>query len=113
MCAFSMMYFQDPSLLQFQRRMEDAQETSNLETLFKVHSIPRAFHTIKWRLILEGGLSRASLVEIARLDGSGVTGGSPFTHFFKSSLYAPFLAAHYATGLTRLTFQTGSGSNRG
>jgi hypothetical protein len=41
MCAFSMMYFQDPSLLQFQRRMEDAKETSNLETLFKVHSIPK------------------------------------------------------------------------
>lgn len=41
MCSFAAMYFQDPSLLQFQRRMEDAEETSNLKTLFKVDSIPK------------------------------------------------------------------------
>ena len=41
MCSFAAMYFQDPSLLQFQRRMEDAKETSNLKTLFKVDSIPK------------------------------------------------------------------------
>jgi len=41
MCAFSMMYFQDPSLLQFQKRMEEAKQTSNMKTLFQVQSIPR------------------------------------------------------------------------
>jgi hypothetical protein len=40
MCAFATMYFQDPSLLQFQRRMEDARQTSNLKSLFYVDSIP-------------------------------------------------------------------------
>jgi len=40
MCAFAMMYFQDPSLLQFQRRMEDAKETSNMKGLFRIDSIP-------------------------------------------------------------------------
>lgn len=40
MCAFATMYFQDPSLLQFQRRMEDARQTSNLKGLFHVDSIP-------------------------------------------------------------------------
>lgn len=41
MCAFATMYFQDPSLLQFQKRMGDARETSNLKSLFHVDSIPR------------------------------------------------------------------------
>lgn len=40
MCGFATMYFQDPSLLQFQRRMEDAKETSNMKSLFHVDSIP-------------------------------------------------------------------------
>ena len=40
-CAFATMYFQDPSLLQFQRRMEDAKETSNLKSIFGVDSIPK------------------------------------------------------------------------
>lgn len=41
MCAFAVMYFQDPSLLQFQRRMEDARQTSNMKNLFGVDSIPQ------------------------------------------------------------------------
>ena len=41
MSAFAMMFFQDPSLLQFQKRMEDARQTSNLKTLFGVSSVPR------------------------------------------------------------------------
>jgi hypothetical protein len=41
MCSFATMYFQDPSLLQFQRRMEDARETSNMKSLFDVDSIPK------------------------------------------------------------------------
>lgn len=40
MCAFATVYFQDPSLLQFQRRMEDARQTSNMKTLFCVDTIP-------------------------------------------------------------------------
>lgn len=34
------MYFQDPSLAQFQQRLEQARGTSNLHTLFGVESIP-------------------------------------------------------------------------
>ena len=41
MSAFAMMFFQDPSLLQFQRRMEDEAHKNNLKTLFHVESIPK------------------------------------------------------------------------
>ncbi len=41
MSAFAMMFFQDPSLLQFQKRMEDERHTSNLRTLFQVVSVPK------------------------------------------------------------------------
>lgn len=41
MSGFAMMYFQDPSLLQFQERMQAAQHANNLKALFKVDSIPK------------------------------------------------------------------------
>ncbi len=41
MSAFAMMFFQDPSLLQFQRRMEEEGRSNNLKTLFRVESIPK------------------------------------------------------------------------
>ncbi len=41
MSAFACMYFQDPSLLQFQARMKQASNKSNLETLFHVKNIPK------------------------------------------------------------------------
>ncbi len=40
--AFAMMYFQDPSMLEFQTRLQDSLHTNNLKTLFDVHSIPKA-----------------------------------------------------------------------
>jgi hypothetical protein len=40
MSGFAMMFFQDPSLLQFQQRMEDEAHMNNLTTLFQVQSIP-------------------------------------------------------------------------
>jgi hypothetical protein len=40
MSAFAMMFFQDPSFLQFQQRMEDEVHVNNLKTLFHVESIP-------------------------------------------------------------------------
>jgi len=40
MSAFAMMFFQDPSLLQFQKRLEEEIHTSNLKTLFQVSSVP-------------------------------------------------------------------------
>ena len=40
MSGFAMMYFQDPSLLAFQRRMQQAMQKSNLQTLFAVKDIP-------------------------------------------------------------------------
>jgi hypothetical protein len=40
MSALAMMYFQDPSLLSFQRRMQDSMQCNNLKTMFGVNSIP-------------------------------------------------------------------------
>jgi len=40
MCGFACMYFQDPSLLQFQKQLEDEQNRNNLTTLFDVNVIP-------------------------------------------------------------------------
>lgn len=40
MSALAMMFFQDPSLLAFQRRMQDRMHCSNLKTMFAVKAIP-------------------------------------------------------------------------
>src|SRR5690349_21634731 len=40
MAAFACMYFQDPSLVQFQQRLQDALYRNNLMTLFDVQAIP-------------------------------------------------------------------------
>lgn len=41
MSGFACMYFQDPSLLQFQKRMQEEQHSNNLKTLFGVTEIPK------------------------------------------------------------------------
>lgn len=41
MSAFAMMFFQDPSLLEFQRRMQETINRNNLKTMFNVDSIPK------------------------------------------------------------------------
>ncbi len=41
MSAFACMYFQDPSLAQFQKRMKEAKGKSNLQTIFDVKNIPK------------------------------------------------------------------------
>jgi len=41
MSGLAMMFFQDPSLLQFQKRMEEVKQTSNLKSLFSVSSVPK------------------------------------------------------------------------
>src|SRR3990172_3634418 len=41
MSGFAMMFFQDRSLLQFQRRLEDEIQQNNLRTLFNVEAIPK------------------------------------------------------------------------
>jgi len=41
MSAFACMHFQDPSLLQFQKRLEEEQNRNNLKTLFDVEDIPQ------------------------------------------------------------------------
>ena len=40
MPGFACMFFQDPSILQFQKRMEDERKRSNMQTLFGVERIP-------------------------------------------------------------------------
>jgi len=41
MSGFACMYFQDPSLAEFQRHLEEEQHQNNLRTLFGVESIPK------------------------------------------------------------------------
>ena len=41
MSAFAMMFFQDPSLLQFQRRLQQSINRNNLKTVFNVSAIPK------------------------------------------------------------------------
>jgi hypothetical protein len=41
MSAFAMMFFQDPSLLAFQQRMQEKIQNSNLRTVFNVRNIPK------------------------------------------------------------------------
>src|SRR3990172_7613491 len=41
MSGFACMYFQDPSILQFQERMEKTLHRNNLSTLFGVKDIPK------------------------------------------------------------------------
>lgn len=41
MSGFAMMYFQDPSLLTFQRRMQEVNQRNNLKTIFNVKDIPK------------------------------------------------------------------------
>src|SRR3990167_10574114 len=42
MSGFACMYFQDPSLLQFQKRLEKKHHKSNLQTLFGIKKIPES-----------------------------------------------------------------------
>jgi len=41
MSGFAMMFFQDPSILEFQRRLEEKSRFSNLSTVFQVKSVPK------------------------------------------------------------------------
>jgi hypothetical protein len=40
MSALAMMFFQDPSVLSFQRRMQDRMQSCNLKTMFGINNIP-------------------------------------------------------------------------
>jgi hypothetical protein len=40
--AFAMMFFQDPSILAFQKRLQDKQQLNNLKTMFSVSAIPKS-----------------------------------------------------------------------
>src|SRR5215510_5241401 len=40
MSGFALMFFQHPSLLQFQRAMERKRQRCNLQTIFGVHEVP-------------------------------------------------------------------------
>ncbi len=39
--ALAMMYFQDASMLEFQRRLQEQIQKNNLQTLFQVETIPK------------------------------------------------------------------------
>ncbi len=42
MSGFACMFFQDPSLLQFQQRLEEAKHRNNLHTVFGIHNTPES-----------------------------------------------------------------------
>ncbi len=42
MSAFAMMFFQDPSMLEFQTRLQEKQNLNNLKTLFHVDNVPKS-----------------------------------------------------------------------
>lgn len=42
MSAFAMMFFQDPSMLEFQRKLQNMRNSNNLKTIFDVKSIPKS-----------------------------------------------------------------------
>ncbi len=42
MSSFAMMFFQDPSMLEFQTRLEEKHNLNNLKTLFNVDNIPKS-----------------------------------------------------------------------
>jgi len=39
--ALAMMFFQDPSMFEFQKRLEEASQLNKLRTMFKVTTIPK------------------------------------------------------------------------
>ena len=41
MSGFAMMFFQDPSILEFQRRLEEQSQFSNLSRVFQIKSVPK------------------------------------------------------------------------
>ncbi len=41
MSAFAMMFFQDPSILNFQKRLQEKSHFSNLSAVFQVQSVPK------------------------------------------------------------------------
>src|SRR5262245_48330990 len=51
MSGFAMMFFQHPSLLEFQRKMQQRRGRCNLETIFGVHEVPS---DTQMREILDG-----------------------------------------------------------
>jgi len=46
MSGFACMYFQDPSLVQFQQRMQEHENRNNLRTLFAVETIPKGLKCV-------------------------------------------------------------------
>mgnify|MGYP003386854141 CR=1 FL=1 len=53
MSGFACMFFQDPSLLQFQKRLEDEKHRNNLHTLFGIHETPES---TQMRTVIESSL---------------------------------------------------------
>ena len=71
MSAFAMLFFQHPSLLEYQRRMQKRTGRSNLERVFQVEEIPS---DTQMREILDGVPHRALATRVApdlRTDAAG------------------------------------------
>jgi hypothetical protein len=92
MSAFAMMYFQDPSLLQFQKSLEDEAHTNNLKTLFQVSSVPK---DSQMREVIDEGDSR----ELEPL----------FEHFFRPLQRGKHLGRDRVLGKYYLVSLDGSG----
>jgi len=90
MSAFACMYFQEPLLLQFQQRREQAQGRNNLRNLFGVGNIPQESHT-ETPLILFPGLNLQAFSRII-LNASGDTNIWKRTRYYRMSSCVPLMA---------------------
>ena len=82
MSAFAMMYLQDPSLLAFQRRIQDRIQRNNLSTIFGVQNIPKDSQ-------LRNVLDALPIEEKTNLEFSSKKSNVLF-HIVMTSLGAPF-----------------------
>jgi len=90
MSVFACLYFQDPSLLQFQRRLEQTQGRNNLRNLFGVENIPQESHT-ETPLILFPGLNSqgSSKISLNASDDTNIWKRMQYSQMFS---YVPLMA---------------------
>jgi hypothetical protein len=112
MSALAMMFFQDPSLLSFQRRVQDAMQCNNLKTMFAVGSIPKdtplreAIDDLPSELLapafdlLFHQLQRAKQLEPYRLLDSYLIGLDGSQYFSSEKIHCPGCLTFQSKGKT-------------
>jgi hypothetical protein len=94
MSGFAMMFFQHPSLLEFQRKMKQRRGRCNLETIFRVHEVPS---DTQMREILDGVPVESLRQVLPELFAKGRRAG--WGKEFKSTLSSGFHQGDYYTAM--------------